>query len=121
MVFVLIRYLGQKEHYLTIINYFMMISIHVSLCFISQWIMPNATEWKSVIGIGIFGLIGQVYMTKSFQLEEASTLAPFKYMELVYALILGFFIFGETYTLFSFGGIILILTGMLLNVRAKGR
>ena len=119
MVFVLIRYLGQKEHYLTIINYFMTISMLVSLCFISQWIMPNGHEWKSVIGIGIFGLIGQVFMTKSFQLEEASTLAPFKYMELVYALIMGFFFFGETYTLFAFGGIVLILSGMLMNVKAK--
>jgi drug/metabolite transporter (DMT)-like permease len=60
-------------------------------------------------------------MTKSFQLEEASTLAPFKYMELVYALIMGFFFFGETYSLFAFGGIVLILTGMMLNVKAKDK
>jgi len=33
-VFVLIRYLSDKEHYLTIINYFMMSSLVLSLCFI---------------------------------------------------------------------------------------
>jgi len=119
MVFVLIRYLGTREHYLTIINYFMLISIVVSLFFIKSWRMPLAEEWNSVLGIGIFGLIGQVFMTKAFQTEETSVLAPFKYMELVYALIMGFFFFGETYSFLPFLGILLIIIGMVMNVFAK--
>ena len=119
MVFVLIRYLGSKEHYLTIIFYFMSISILVSLLFYNSFRMPLESEWGSVIGIGIFGLIGQIFMTRAFQLEETSVLAPFKYMELVYALILGFFIFGETYSWLPFSGILLIISGMIMNVKAK--
>ena len=119
MVFVLVRYLGTREHFLTIINYFMFLSILVSLFFCSNWRVPLSTELFSVIGIGIFGLIGQVFMTRAFQLEEASVLAPFKYMELVYALIMSYFFFGESYGLLAFAGIALILFGMLLNVRAK--
>lgn len=121
MVFVLIRYLGAREHYLTIINYFMVISMLVGLCSFPWWQMPVGMEWFSLISIGIFGLIGQIFMTRAFQLEETSVLAPFKYMELIYALILGYFIFDETYQLLAFTGIILILAGMLLNVFAKGK
>lgn len=119
MVFVIIRYLGSREHFLTIINYFMITCIIGSLFFMDEWRIPFAAEWPSVIGIGIFGLIGQVFMTRAFQFEEASVLAPFKYMELIYALLLSYFFFGESYTIMALAGIGLILGGMLLNVRAK--
>jgi drug/metabolite transporter (DMT)-like permease len=119
MVFVLIRYLSDKEHYLTIINYFMIVCMLVGLCFAQYWRMPLAGEWPSVIGIGIFGLIGQVFMTIAFKHSEASVLAPFKYMELVYALILGYLFFGEGYTLLPMLGIILIVIGMVLNIYGK--
>jgi drug/metabolite transporter (DMT)-like permease len=48
-------------------------------------------------------------------------LAPFKYMELVWALIMGYFLFGETYSWLPFLGIVLIIMGMMLNVYAKNR
>jgi len=121
MVFILVRYLSDKEHPLTIINFFMMISIAVSLLFVAEFRMPFPGEWTSIIGIGVLGLIGQVFMTIAFQTEETSVLAPFKYMELVYALILGYFIFGETYALLPLAGIFLIIAGMMLNIYGKNR
>ena len=120
-VFVLIRYLSDKEHFLTIINYFMMCSLALSLCFVQYWRMPIANEWLAVCGIGTTGLVGQIYMTRAFQTEETSVLAPFKYMELIYAMIVGYFMFGETYELFPMMGIVLIMAGMLSNVWAKGK
>jgi drug/metabolite transporter (DMT)-like permease len=120
-VFVLLRYLGDKEHFLTIINYFMICALLLSFCFIKYWRMPIAEEWINVCGIGVAGLIGQVFMTKAFQTEDTSVLAPFKYMELIYAIIMGYFIFGETYQILPIMGIVLILGGMLANVWAKGK
>lgn len=120
-VFVLIRYLSDKEHYLTIINYFMMCSLTLSICFIQYWRMPIGNEWLAVCGIGTTGLIGQIFMTRAFQTEETSVLAPFKYMELIYAMIMGYFMFGESYEIVPMLGIILIMGGMLSNVWAKGK
>ena len=120
-IFVLLRYLGNKEHFLTIINYFMTMAILCSLFFISEFRLPNSIEWISVVGIGITGLIGQIFMTKAFQLEEASVLAPFKYMELIYALIIGLYWFDETYTVLAFLGIIMILAGMMMNLYFKDK
>ena len=121
MVFVLVRFLTAKEHYLTIINYFMVVSILVSLLFINSWRMPIGNEWYPVAGIGILGMIGQIFMTRAFQTEDTSMLAPFKYMELVWALIMGYFLFGETYSWLAFSGIVLIIMGMLLNVYSKNK
>ena len=89
VVFVLIRYLSLREHYLTIINYFMFISVLASLFFVKMWRYPVGAEWWPVLSIGVFGLIGQIFMTVAFRSEDASVLAPFKYTELVWALIMG--------------------------------
>ena len=118
-VFALIRYLGDKEHYMTIINYFMVTAIVISLFFVDTWRWPVASEWYPVAGIGIFGLIGQIFMTRAFQEAEASVLAPFKYMELIYAILMGYFFFGESYTMASLLAIILIMSGMIFNVYIK--
>ncbi|WP_411767221.1 DMT family transporter [Winogradskyella sp. A3E31] len=120
-VFVIIRYLGSKEHYLTIINYFMVFSIVGSLLFVSKWRMPVGEEWLWISLIGTLGLVGQVFLTKSFQLAEASTVAPIKYMELVYALLFGFFLFNEMYGLWPIVGMLLVVFGMLLNIIIKRR
>lgn len=120
-VFVLIRYLATKEHHLTIINYFMLFSITVSLLFLPYWRMPISGEWIAVGLIGVFGLVGQVLMTKAFAIEETSVLAPFKYMELVFAFFLALIFFGESYTLISLIGMLLIISGMLINVAIKSR
>lgn len=120
-VFTIVRYLGSREHFLTIINYFMVFSIIGSLFFIEYWRMPQGIEWWYVSGIGIFGLFGQVFLTRSFQLADTATVAPIKYMELVYALLLGYFLFGEKYGSGPLIGMGVLVIGMLLNVWVKRR
>lgn len=119
VVFVLVRRLTSTEHHLTIINYFMSICVLVSICFVSKFRLPIGVEWWYAVTIGIFGLLGQVFMTLGFKHEEASVLAPFKYLELVYAMGMGFLFFGETYTVLPLVGISLIVFGMIMNVKAK--
>ena len=120
-VFTIVRYLGNKEHYLTIINYFMAISILGSLFFIREWRMPIAGEWFYVCSIGVLGMIGQIFLTRSFQLADTSTVAPIKYMELIYALLFGYFLFDETYSYWPIFGMSLVVIGMLWNVWLKSR
>jgi len=81
--------------------------------------MPIGKEWFWVCSIGVLGLIGQVLLTRAFQLADTSTVAPIKYMELVYALLFGFILFGETYAFWPVVGIILVVIGMLLNLWIK--
>ena len=119
IVFICIRLLTKTENVLTIIFYFMLVCVIGSLFFIAYWRMPVGIEWAYAITIGIFGLIGQVLMTLAFKYEEASTLAPFKYMELVYALVLTYFLFGEVHTPISILAMGIIIGGMIMSVRAK--
>ena len=89
------------------------------LLFVDQWIWPQSSRYVFIVLLGITGMIGQIFMTLAFKESEATVLAPFKYMELVYAMVLAFFLYGESYSLLPIAGMAFIIVGMLLNIHFK--
>lgn len=117
LIFVVIRKLGDQENPLIIINYFMiMCFVFGGLMSYNNWISPNYTEWVLLLSLGVFGYIGQLYMTKAFQLHETSIIAPLKYLEVIFMIIIGVIWFGEIYNLWTLLGIFLILIGLIYNL-----
>lgn len=120
MVYVIIRSIGTTEHPLVIVNYFMFsATILAGIAMFFFWQTPTFYEWLLLTGMGLFGYLGQLYMTKAFQVEAASRVAPVKYMELVNSLIIGFVWFEEGYSFLALLGILLILGSMILNLNYK--
>ena len=58
-------------------------------------------------------------MTKAFQANETNLVAPLKYLEIVFTIIIGVFWFQEIYNLYTVLGIILILVGLIYNLVLK--
>lgn len=83
--------------------------------------MPHGMEWPIILIIGCFTQLAQILMTKALHIDDASNITPIKYMGGIYALLIGFFLFGEVISFYSFLGIILILVGVLLNAWIKAR
>ena len=120
LIYAIIRKIGLTEHPFVIINYFMFsATVVLGLLMIPYWRQPTPIEWTYLSMIGIAGFFAQVFMTKAFQLEEVRIIAPMKYLEVLYALLIGWIWFGEVYTLLSFVGIVLIVLGMFLNLLKK--
>ncbi len=118
LAFIFIRKIGKREHPVVIVNYYMFLSaLLMGVLSIPIWRLPSWEEGASLALIGISGFLGQLFMTRAMQTEAVNRVAPMKYLELIYALLVGLFWFGENYTFWSFIGILLILTGMLLNIR----
>jgi len=69
--------------------------------------------------LGVFGYFGQYYMTKALQESEVNRIAPLKYIEVIFTMIIGLIWLGEAYTLISIVGILLILAGLTLNTIMK--
>ena len=117
IVYTLIRKIGDGDHPLVVVNYFMFIASLIGIVFsIQYWIPPAPVEWIMLLGIGVLGYFAQLYMTRAFQIEAASKIVSIKYIEVGYALLFGYLLFGEGYELGSFLGISMVLAGMLLNV-----
>lgn len=120
LVFVLIRKIGTREHTLVVVNYFMVTSLLTGgILMIPFWKTPIGNDWYLLLSLGVVGFFGQIFMTKAFQLEEASRIGPIKYTEAIFALLVGGLWFGDSYTLFGLLGIGLIMAGMFLNVMVK--
>jgi drug/metabolite transporter (DMT)-like permease len=123
MLYIILRKMSDDDHPLTVVFYFMTIASSIAvLLMIPYWVTPNLEDSIVFLGVGFFGFIAQIYMTKAFQQkEDANYLAQFKYLEAVCAIILGYFYFGETYNFWSFMGIILIFMSLILTIRLKNR
>ena len=120
LVFIVIRKIKNSDHPVVVVNYFMVIcAIFGGVMSINYWITPNGIEWLLLLSLGVSGYYGQLYMTKAFQIAETNKIAPFKYLEVILTMLIGFVWFKEIYTLWSLLGIMLIISGLVLNILIK--
>ncbi len=118
-----IRKLKLSEHPIVIIFYFPLITLPLTGAYLifSGWTTPNLLEIIILIAIGVATQFAQYFMTKAYQLEDVSKVSSIQYIGIVFALLFGFLLFDETYTLKSFVGICIVLLGVVLNVGFKTR
>ena len=122
LVYITISKIGESDHPLIIINYFMFTAtVFGGLMAIPFWKNPVGMDWFFFIALGVFGFIGQFCMTKAFQIGSNTLVAPLKYLEVLFTGLVGFIWIGEIYTRWNVLGIILIILGLVLNVLYKSR
>lgn len=59
------------------------------------WTWPDPASATQMAGISIFGTLGQFLLIRAYSQAEAGLLAPFGYMGLIYATLIGLFVFAE--------------------------
>ena len=91
-----IRSLSSTEPNYRIALYFSLLSMIVGLATLPfGWIMPSKFELFLLIFTGIIGSVANILLTVSLRIAEASLVTPTKYLNLVFAILLGYFIWGE--------------------------
>ena len=100
-----------NNNFLSIFIFTLFCSI-ISLAFMnSTWIIPKTTDIILLILTGFLGFIAQVFLTKSYQLADASLLAPFEFSSLLWSYFIGYFLFHEVISLRVYlGGLIIVLS-----------
>nr|WP_158842105.1 DMT family transporter [Polaribacter sp. L3A8] len=122
VIFVVIRKIGDTENPLVIINYFMVMAfVFGGIMSINHWRNPSLVEWLLLLSLGVFGYVGQLYMTKALQSHETNVIAPLKYLEVIFMIAIGAFWFGEIYNLWTLLGVFLIMFGLLYNIYIKSK
>ena len=123
LVYIAIRKIGTGEHPVVVVNYFMVLATLVGgASTLFNWVAPgNGMEWALLVSLGISGYFGQLYMTRAFQIGKTQQVAPFKYAEVLYALLIGMFFFGESYSAGSSIGVVCIVTGLVLYASVGAR
>lgn len=81
---------------------------------------PSANEWGLLILVGLIGTFSHLLIVYAFKLAPASLLAPFHYLEIVAATILGYLVFDEFPNVLKWLGIaIIIASGLYIIARER--
>ncbi|WP_375586571.1 DMT family transporter [Cyclobacterium xiamenense] len=111
-----IRKLKNTEHPLVIVFYFPLVTIPIAgLVSYFFWVSPRGWDWGLLLLIGILTQFAQYYMTMAYQNANLAKVASLNYVGIIYALGFGFVLFDETYNLWTYGGMLLVLSGVILN------
>lgn len=117
MAYNLVRSLRGKEHPLTVVLHFQLTGAIVgaiSLFFAFE--MPVGWDWLFLFLVGVFSQLGQIFLTDALQRERIAGVAIVNYTGLVYALTIGWIVFGEKQGIMAIGGMVLVVLGVFLSV-----
>jgi drug/metabolite transporter (DMT)-like permease len=79
------------------------------------WRWPTPIDAMMLIGGGFINVIGQYLWTHSLRLAPTSAVTPFYYLTLVWAMVIGFFVWGDVPTIgLLIGSAIVIASGLFL-------
>jgi drug/metabolite transporter (DMT)-like permease len=90
------RRLTQSETTSSIVFYFSLVcAIAGALTLPFAWHSPTGREFAALIALGILGGVAHIFLTESYRYAAASVVAPFDYTSMLWALMLGYWMFGE--------------------------
>lgn len=82
------------------------------------WVMPDLETAGLLVAVGLFGGLGQILLTQSYRFADASTIAPFDYVNMLWAILVGWIVFAEVPVLeVILGSMIVIAAGVFVIYR----
>ena len=114
-----IRSLSSTEPNYRIALYFSLLSMIVGLFTLPfGWVMPNKFELFLLIFTGLVGSVANILLTVSLRYAEASLVTPTKYLNLVFAILLGYFIWSEIPKVLTLVGAgLIIISSVIIFMR----
>jgi drug/metabolite transporter (DMT)-like permease len=115
------RRLTDTETTSSIVFYFSLICTIAGLCsWPFGWASPSPKEFVMLAMIGVLGGLSHILLTESYRDAPASVVAPFDYTAMLWAFLLGYFIFGELPSAHVyFGAGIVIACGLVVIWRER--
>ena len=85
------------------------------------WVWPHdAATWFAFLVIGVAGLLGHQLATVAARFAPASVLAPFGYLQIIYASLVSWLVFSQPPTFWIFVGAgIIIASGLYIALRER--
>ena len=96
LALIMVRNLSRTESPGAIALYFVLASAIGGLATLPfGWVDPAPTTLMLLVGAGLFGGMGHIAMTLAFRYSEASRLAPFEYLALLWPILADVFLFKQ--------------------------
>ena len=88
---------------------------------LAGWMMPSPGQWALLVVCGFLGAGGHYCMTRAFRVADISAVQSVKFLELVWAAILGIAMFGTVPAGSTVAGGVVILASTLWLARREAR
>ncbi len=115
------RRLTYSETTSSIVLYFSLICTAAGLLTLPfGWLWPTMPQLVGLIMIGVLGGVSHLLLTESYRYAQASLAAPFDYAAILWAFLLGYFVFGEVPgPLVLVGAAIVVAAGLFVIWRER--
>ena len=113
---VMSRQMSRKECPATIAFHFTWVSALVSgIAMASHWQTPDLADWGMFLALGLLGGTAYLLVIRAYALAPGSIIAPFDYLHILWASVLGFFLWGDVPGLnVALGAAIVIASGLYI-------
>lgn len=118
---VFVRKLVQTERTAAIVFWFSVTASALSLLTLPWgWVWPDPAQFSMLVTAGLAGGVGQILLTSSYRLADASLIAPFEYTSMLLAIAVGFFVFAEVPTVtMLLGAALIVVAGIAIIWRER--
>ena len=90
------RYLARADAPMTTLLYTILVAgAGTSLVVPFFWVQPDFEGWVMIAAMGIFNGLGTYTVIRAFTAAPAATISPFNYLNLIWATLFGFLVFGD--------------------------
>lgn len=112
--YTVLRVLGTKEKFYTVVFYFSFFTTMILLPFVIAFYEPmSMKQWVYLLGAGFFATIGQFGITIAYKFAPAKEISIFFYSTVVYSALISIFLFGQIPDMWSIIGYIIIFAASL--------
>jgi uncharacterized membrane protein len=86
-----------------------------------NWQAPTLFQWGGFMVAGVLGTIGHYSLTKAFSVADISATQSLRFLDLVWASLLGWLVFGDFPSQWTWLGAAVILVSTVWIARREGR
>jgi drug/metabolite transporter (DMT)-like permease len=116
-VTITLRQIGRTEATPTIVLWFTCFSMLVSGLFLPFYAHAHdARTWAILVALGTFGGLGQFFLTSALRFAPVSVVVPFDYTQLIWAVLLGWALFGTNPAASTWAGAAVIVASGLYTL-----
>ncbi|EAQ03920.1 Putative transporter, RarD family, DMT superfamily protein [Pseudooceanicola batsensis HTCC2597] len=118
---IFIRKMVQTEEVSAIVFWFSCTSTGMALLTVPfGWVVPTPAQAVMLVLTGLVGGLGQIFLTSSYRFADASLVAPFDYASMLFAILIGYFVFAEVPTSqMLLGAALIIIAGIIIILRER--
>ncbi len=122
VVALIVKRLSATESANAIVTYMVLIMTPMSLVpALLHWTWPPIGTWFWLVAMGALGSLGHLCYVRAFAMADASAVMPYDYTRLLFAAVLGWIVFGELPTIYTWAGAGIIVASAVYIAHREAR